>query len=52
MNRFRRFKGLSAVLVIFGCLALAGCGEEEEETPDAPPAEEESFNDTTAGGSA
>lgn len=53
MHALKRSKSLWTVLILLGCLSLAGCGEEAE-APDAPPTEEEggSFNDTTGGGSA
>ena len=44
-----RFGPLCAILLVFGCLTLAGCGEEE--APDAPPSDEQ-FDDTSGGGSA
>lgn len=52
MDARGRLKPLWAVLILLGCLSLGGCGEEEEPALDAPPAEDDSFNDTTGGGSA
>lgn len=49
MHKFGRIKPWLAMLLMFGCLTLTGCGEEE--SPDTPP-DEESFDDTTGGGSA
>lgn len=50
MHNIKSVKVLMGILLVFGCLSLAGC-DGEEEAPDAPPNDEQ-FDDTSGGGSA
>ena len=49
MLTHKRRQSLLIILAIFGTLALTACGEEE---PVNPTPDEESFQDSTGGGSA
>ncbi|GHA95298.1 fimbrillin family protein [Modicisalibacter luteus] len=50
---FKHGKALSSILALIAFLALTACSQEsEEEQPGTPTQEEESFQDSTGGGSA